>query len=375
MSYITDYIEKYGKFSFKEKPFNDVDAVIFTQLIYNGFDGIVDKEKPAFLYDVSDKFFNKYSDEDIDKILAISRRASVILKACAKTKRFGYCSVYNYVNNIDDAIDKQICACAFILDDDSLMIAFRGTDATVAGLKESCRMSYMFPIPAQIEALHYFQETAMLHNGGVRACGHSKGGNLAMFAAVNCSNSLKKKIVGIYASDAPGFPEWFFDRYDYKQIEDRLHLYTPQSSVVGRLLYSKKEPMIIMSEGVGTKQHNVSNWIIHDDRFVEADGYDKSSDERCEYFRTFVNYVTDDDLEAFYDTMEYIANSVGVDDFYGLKEVGIKKMWGMIDSYGVLDTAQKERFKLVFKKLFMDFAKEYVSEKAKGFLKVFKKSE
>lgn len=68
-------------------------------------------------------------------------------------------------------------------------------------------LSYMFPVPAQIEALYYFQETASLSEGDVRVCGHSKGGNLAVFAAVSCSNSLKKRIRGVYEYDAPGFPE------------------------------------------------------------------------------------------------------------------------------------------------------------------------
>lgn len=78
-----------------------------------------------------------------------------------------------------------------MLDDGSDVVAFRGTDVTVTGVKESAMLSYMFPVPAQIEALYYFQETSMLHSGDIILCGHSKGGNLAVFAAVNCSNSLK----------------------------------------------------------------------------------------------------------------------------------------------------------------------------------------
>ena len=70
-------------------------------------------------------------------------------------------------------------------------MAFRGTDTSITGVKESAMLSYMFPVPAQIEALYYFQETASLTEGDVRVCGHSKGGNLAVFAAVSCSNSLK----------------------------------------------------------------------------------------------------------------------------------------------------------------------------------------
>ena len=124
---------------------------------------------------------------------------------------------------INDAIDKQFAAVNFVLDQqENIVVAFRGTDVTVTGVKESAMLSYMFPVPAQIQALHYFQETAMTYKGDVRICGHSKGGNLAVFAGVSCSNSLKKRIVGVYQNDAPGFPKHFYDRYDYQQIKDKI---------------------------------------------------------------------------------------------------------------------------------------------------------
>lgn len=254
-----EYIEKYGKLSFDEKPFNEIDNLIFSQLVYTDFDDIVDNKKSEFLCDAAIKYSLLHSDEEIEQLLGINQKSFQLLLACAKTKRYGYVRLTNYVNNVNVAIDKQFAGINFILNDHSSLIAFRGTDATVAGVKESAMLSYMFPVPAQIEALHYFQETAMLQKGDIYVCGHSKGGNLAVFAAVNCSNSLKKRIAAVYEDDAPGFPKWFFSRYDYKQIKDKIHLYTPQGSIIGRMLYHDKKPTIVVSSNFGIKQHQVSS--------------------------------------------------------------------------------------------------------------------
>lgn len=227
MNNMLDYIEEYGDFSFKEKAFNEVDNLIFSQLAYTDFKDIADKQSVSLLKGAK-LFFAMYTQEEIENLIAISVKSADLLKKCSMTKRFSNVIMCDYINNVNDDIDKQFSAIHFLLDDGSDVVAFRGTDVTVTGVKESAMLSYMFPVPAQIEALYYFQETSMLHSGDIILCGHSKGGNLAVFAAVNCSNSLKKRIKAVYEDDAPGFPKYFFDRYDYCQIKDKIHLITPR---------------------------------------------------------------------------------------------------------------------------------------------------
>ena len=47
MANILNYIKKYKDVSFDEMSFNDVDAVILSQIPYYDFSGIVDDEKTA----------------------------------------------------------------------------------------------------------------------------------------------------------------------------------------------------------------------------------------------------------------------------------------------------------------------------------------
>lgn len=375
MQGIMQYIEKYGAYSFEELPINEIDAMIFSQLAYIDFEDIVDENNCLFLSYSATRYYSKHSDEENENLIGISAKALKILTLCAQTNRFAFVQLCKYVNSVNGEIDKQFCGLSFVIDRDNVLVAFRGTDVTVTGVKESAMLSYMFPVPAQIEALQYFQESAMVFDGKVYVCGHSKGGNLAVFAAVNCSNSLKKHIAGVYEFDAPGFPEWFFERYDYKQIEDKIFSYTPESSMVGRMLYHNKKPIIVKSINSGLKQHQVSSWIIEDGNFVTCDDYDTTSDYVSDYVNDLIEYVGEDDLELFFNTLEYVLEKMDINDFYDLKKFDFYKISTLIDTFLSSDEDKKERFKNIIKRIITDFTKEYLTSVAKSYIDKIKPKE
>ncbi len=173
----------------------------------------------------------------------------------------------DYINNVSDDIDKQFSAIHFLLDDGCDVVAFRGTDVTVTGVKESAMLSYMFPVPAQIEALYYFQETCMRHSGDIILCGHSKGGILPFSPQLIAQIRSRKGLRRFTGTMRPGFPKYFFDRYDYCQIKDKIHFFTPQGSIIGRMLFHDTKPSIVHSENSGLKQHQVSSWEVDGDHF------------------------------------------------------------------------------------------------------------
>ena len=371
MKYLIDYIQTFGNLDFNEKSFNEIDALIFSQLIYNGFEGIIENDEELLICDAAIRFYALHSSEEIAGFIGIAKNAAELLKECAKAKRFGSSKLYRYINNINKDIDKQFCAGSFLLSDGSLLVAFRGTDITVTGVKESAMLSYMFPVPAQIEALYYFQETAMLRDGGIRICGHSKGGNLAVFAGVNCSNSLKKRIDGIYEFDAPGFPKWFFERYDFQQINDNIHFITPQASLIGRMLCHDITPEIIHSDvNSGLKQHSASTWEIKEGEFVSEEEYDSFSNSISAYINETLDLVGDEDLEMFFNTLEYLVSEMGIKNFYDLKGFEIRRAITLINSLSTLNEKQKKKFIKLLTKVSADLAKEYITLKAS---KLFRK--
>lgn len=365
MQGLLEYIEKYGSYSFDELALNEVDALIFSQLSYINFENVVDKR--IYLNSAAVKYYTLYSNEQLEGLIGIVEKALQLLTACAKTHRFGYVELFNYQNHISDDIDKQFAGICFKISDDDLVVAFRGTDVTVTGVKESAMLSYMFPIPAQIEALHFFQESAMRFGGKIYACGHSKGGNLAVFAAVNCSNSLKKQIEAVYEFDAPGFPAWFFERYDYNQIDNKICRIAPVSSVIGRMLNHKATPIIVDSINSGLKQHQVSSWVVENGKLKQEKAFSAYSDFVEEYINQLIDFIGEDDLELFFDTIEYVAENMNINDFYDLKSIDIKMLFSLVDSFGKIDEVQSERFKYIMKKAVADFAKEFFTSKAKTY--------
>ncbi|MDD6620603.1 MAG: DUF2974 domain-containing protein [Eubacteriales bacterium] len=373
MKNLIDYIDEFGNIRFSQKEFNEIDNLIFSQLAYTDYKGIIDYEGSLSLMETAKRFFAIYNDDDINELIGISAKSAQLLKKCSQLDRYKDVMICHYINNVNEEIDKQFSAVHFILDNNIDVVAYRGTDVTVTGVKESAMLSYMFPVPAQIEALYYFQETCMKHREDIILCGHSKGGNLAIFAAVNCSNSLKKRIIAVYENDAPGFPKYFFDRYDYQQIKDKIHLLTPQGSIIGRMLYHDAKPAIIRSSASGIKQHQASSWEVDGDSFVREEKYDAFSDFIDDYLDSLLDYISDEELELFFDTLEYVAVNIGIEDFYDIKEIDIRKVFSLIDSFGRIEENQKEKFKQILKKVSADFAKEYFSEKAQKYFDKFEK--
>ena len=66
-------------------------------------------------------------------------------------------------------------------------------------------MSFIMPVPSQEAAVEYINSTCQYIRGRLYIGGHSKGGNLAIYSAVKCSERVRKKIDCVYNNDGPGF--------------------------------------------------------------------------------------------------------------------------------------------------------------------------
>lgn len=86
MKNMLDYIEEYGNYSFKEKPFNEIDNLIFSQLAYTDFKNIADKQSVSLLKGAK-LFFAMYTQQEIDELIAISAKSADLLRRCSMAKR------------------------------------------------------------------------------------------------------------------------------------------------------------------------------------------------------------------------------------------------------------------------------------------------
>ena len=104
MANIVDYLKWRGDVPFEISPFNEVDALVLCELVYSPFEGLVPgpglKEKIS-MEDLCDRFFLKFSDEELLKRVALTKLAPFLMKEMAHSKRFGGMKIAGFMNEVD----------------------------------------------------------------------------------------------------------------------------------------------------------------------------------------------------------------------------------------------------------------------------------
>ncbi len=367
MANIIDYINNYGDKTFDELEFNDIDALVFSQLAYIDYNKVVGElssDVRVSLKEVNEQYTELHKDDNLDNEISVVLKAIQLLDQCAHTKRYSNTKLLRFVNNVDEEIDKQFSAINFYINDETAVIAYKGTDTSLTGVKESAMLGYMFPVPAQIEGLYYLQETAPRTNRRLIILGHSKGGNLATFAAVNCSNSLKKKIDAIYEFDAPGFPLEFTQRYDYIQMKEKIKSFIPTRSIFGVMLYHNNDIKIVKSLNENIKQHQVDSWVIEDKDFV----LEKETDEVSKFVDVYVKKLSQDlgeeSIEESFDAFFEILENLGIVNYDALKKADMSTMFKALLAIKSIKAEKREAVVSLLKNGFKDFQSLMRKERA-----------
>jgi len=238
MSNIVDYVDWRGDLTLKASAFNEIDALILTQLAMIDLDGIVPSPKDGgdvSLSDAAAAFFADKKRSETPLGLIIPKEIIPLFGKLGKSRRFSEMRLCAYVNNTDVDAEQQFSAITVRLGDGSVFVSFRGTDDTLVGWKEDLNLAFLPSIPSQVEAVTYFDNIGKRMRGAIRVGGHSKGGNLAVFSAVKCRNNLRKRIREVYNFDGPGFSREFLSLPAYHDLDGRIKTVVPQSSLVGML--------------------------------------------------------------------------------------------------------------------------------------------
>lgn len=257
---VFNYIDKYGDRSFSDFEFNDVDAGIFSFLSYVDFNGIVSNDKIS-LYDAAVKHKNTI---DINKKDAIAvKDATKLLYYLMNKKRYSNCFLYNYVYVGDCKV--QFSAICINYYKSEVFISYEGTDLMVSGWHENLILCYEYPTLSHKMAIDYLNRNGRLL-GDLVIGGHSKGGNLALVAAMNCNFFVKRKIKKIYSMDGPGLLPNVLKSLRYKSIKNKYLHIIPHNSYVGILLESEND-YIIKANIDGLLAHDFLYWDISDSTF------------------------------------------------------------------------------------------------------------
>lgn len=274
-SNIFDYIKWRGDLSFEDSPFCEVDSVIFSLISYLNLNGIVSadfEKKGISLETACQKFFDSSDFEERSKIgLFFDAELLELFKKISVTNRYKNIKLCGFVDSLDFTHEKQFSAFTAMLEDETVVVTFRGTDDTLVGWKEDFNMAFTTPVPSQKEALEYLENLAKKLLGKIILTGHSKGGNLSVFASTFCSDRIKRRIHAVYNNDGPGFEYDITQLADFQKINDKLHTFIPQTSIVGMLLEHEEDYIIVKSNEIGIMQHNPFSWQLDGPAFLKLE--------------------------------------------------------------------------------------------------------
>ena len=316
MANIFDYLKWRGDLTFSQDPPNAVDALVFSALSYIQFHGMVEAlpQVPVALKAAAEEFF---AQDDYESCCRIPKDLD-LLHAAIQTKRYGDSKICMYRNLLVPEQETQFAAMTFLLDDGSMFLAFRGTDNTLVGWKEDFNMTFQQTIPAQRLALQYVREVTMEHFRPMYLGGHSKGGNLAVFAAARSSPMIQQHILQVYNHDGPGFTDYLMGDPGYLAMVPRIKTYIPQSSVIGMLLEHEEPYTVIRSKSVGLLQHDLYTWDVMGKSFLAVEEITEGSQFVDATIKTWFSEMTSQERSQLVDVMYALLGSGGVENVSAL---------------------------------------------------------
>ena len=267
---VFDYLRWRGDLSFAQDPFNEVDNLILCIICYLNFRRFrtlrsKDPAKAVKMGDVCRRMTKK------DEQLGLSWHDYIpLMEQAAQTRRFADTALFAFTYENDTKKEMQFEAISFLLPDNSVFVSYMGTDTSLVGWKENFNMSYLQTVPAQKRAAEYATEIARAcPNRILRLGGHSKGGNLAAWAAIHLPEDIRdRQLADAYNNDGPGFQKGLLNTEAYQTVAKKIHTYVPESSIVGVLLEHAEDYAVIDSSNRAVLQHEPLSWQVEGNHFV-----------------------------------------------------------------------------------------------------------
>lgn len=333
---LLEYIKWRGELTFKDVPFNDVDAMVLSQLssidyrhIVPGADHVEELRKNRF--------------ENMPTISEVSERAngtllvaketsptSEIFEAAAQSVRYRNIRMDGAVCDIDSENIKQFSAITFFITRRLSYIVFRGTDDTFVSWRENFHMSFMFPILSQVDAVKYLDT---MSRGLLSRCmvgGHSKGGNLAIYASTFCQAKTQKRIKRIFAFDSPGFVRDLREIPAFGGIQKKIAGYMPKGSAIGTIMTVPYDSMIVESDVPSFSQHHMYTWEIMGSKVMEAEGREEFSYKFEHLLEEKLEGVPIEDRPQYIEEFFKVFSDNNINRISDFSNMDFKQMWGIV---------------------------------------------
>lgn len=310
-NYIFQYLRWRGDLSFEQDRFNEVDAFIFSQLTYYDYSGIVGKEKLK-LKTALKVYYDRNHSRGFKLGLIFPDHMVELGKLIMKTKRYEDIYISDYVDKYDRLKKEQFTGVTFHLNDNLLVVSYKGTDDTLIGWEENFNMIISFPVAAQVSAKEYMDDIAESYpKAHYYLTGHSKGGNLAMYAGFYVNPLIQNKIVRIYNFDGPGFESDDIDQEKYLRIKNKIKTVVPVNSIIGMIFEPLGNLKAVKSPVKPVYQHDGFMWEIECNRFARTP-ISKSSSQFSIDLNKLVGQLNEEERRSFCNSLEKYIDELGI---------------------------------------------------------------
>lgn len=356
---ILDYVKWRGDLSFQQSPYQEVDYLILSHLAYLPFEHI------NIAHMTLNKAFS-LSQDNFEKNTNIPQDNYELWKQVSTSKRFQNIKIINYTSETDHELIKQFASITFLLEDFTLFVAYRGTDDSLVGWHEDFLMLYQNTVPAQLSAVQYLQEISQytyplslfqsLKNKNLGTWkeriskhfrykkkglpillgGHSKGGNLAMYASIFADENIQERILHVYNYDGPGFQDDIIQSKNYQKMLPQMTSYIPHYSFFGIVLGHEEKYHVVASQNQGMYQHNTMSWNVDLNGFIQ----DELSYESVQFaikVIMFLEKLNYQEKESFVEAMFNLFYSLDLHTFSDLSHMNYRHILTAIKEISLLN--------------------------------------
>lgn len=342
MPNIIDYLKWRGDLSLEINPINEVDNIILSRFSYLPFQDIY-LEPNENIKSIAKKM------KIVPKTNFVWEHDKEFIEELAKTRRFKNLIVSDYVQKLDLDTETQFGAITIWLPNNEKYISFEGTDMSLVGWKEDFNMTFMTNIPSQLEAVKYLEKIADKYPSNFRIGGHSKGGNLAVYASIYCKDEVKSRIIDVLNADGPGFNKDTIQDERYKKIVDKINTYIPQTSIIGRFLEHEEKYNIVESKQKGILQHDIYSWQVDVTKLKKISELTNESEMVNKIVKDWLNNTTPEQRKQFVDTLYQIISKTESKTVLDLSNQWLRNIKKVVETYKNMSEADKKQLEQMIK--------------------------
>lgn len=328
-----DYVDWRGDLEFTRDGLNEVDCLIFSSLAYMNLE-TSDFASTANLASAP-TLGQVYAD--VKTVKCFGSMFLPLMSRCASSARYKDVKVMYYKSIIDIEEQTQFCAVTFVLPSGEAVVAFRGTDDSLVGWQEDFNMA-VGVIPAQKYARRYLCDIAdTLADKPLYVVGHSKGGNLAVWASAHLYDVHFDRLKKVYDFDGPGFYGDFTDSEEYQRIVSKTTKYVVDASIIGMLLSSATPQVVVEStKHISIIQHLTSTWVVTGTKLSRMRQRSNRGLNSQAVIEELIESLSFEERKQFTSMLSEIIQSSNINAFSDLKSIeAIPKVFDMIKNSAV----------------------------------------